>query len=212
MSPFNSRSPALPKTTSPSMLTEPGVALIAAASGARRLLAPREALVDARSGHVAGEEEVAPLARRPPEAGVEVEDVRHAGVEVQLCRDTGLLQGLVEARVRLDEGVGRAVEDDGRREARRGIGKRVRGGVVPIAGVIRHDGRARALVAAPDARRVVGEAGGRRRADAGPAAPALGVARQVPFLLAAPLAGPAEGVDHGRPLLAPGRRPEDVQP
>src|SRR3990170_2286300 len=120
MSPFNSRSPALPKTTSLSMLTEPGVALIAAASGARRLLAPRE--------------------------------------------------GLVDARVRLDEGVGRAVEDDRRLEARRGIGKRVGGGVVPIAGVIRHDGRARALVAAPDARRVVGEAGGRRRADAGAAA------------------------------------------
>src|SRR3972149_6110692 len=96
MSPFNSRSPALPKTTSPSMLTEPGVALIAAASGARRLLAPREALVDARIGHVAVEEEVAQLARRLAEAGVEVEDVRHAGVEVQLCRETGLLPGLVE--------------------------------------------------------------------------------------------------------------------
>src|SRR3972149_1234469 len=108
MPPFNSRSPALPKTTSLSMLTEPGVALIAAASGARRLLAPREALVDARIGHVAVEEEVAQLARRLPEAGVEVEDVRHAGVEVQLCRDTGLLQGLVGARGRVGGGGGRA--------------------------------------------------------------------------------------------------------
>src|SRR3989304_5753964 len=134
MSPFNSRSPAPPKTTSLSMLTEPGVALIAAASGARRLLAPREALVDARIGHVAVEEEVAQLARRLAEAGVEVEDVRHAGKQVQLDRHARVLQGLVEARVRLDEGVSRAVEDDRRREAGRGVAEWIGALDVLVAG------------------------------------------------------------------------------
>src|SRR3990170_3512248 len=136
MSPFSSRSPALPKTTSLSMLTVPAVEIIADSSGARRL-APPGGLGRPGVGDVAVEEEVAELARRLAEAGNDVEDVGHAGVEVELGWHARRFKRRGQAPRRLRKAVRRAAELDRRREAGAGVGQRVGALVVRVGRVIR---------------------------------------------------------------------------